>query len=277
MDAGGVEKPFYPNFNMIRLVAASMVIFSHAFLISEKTEANEPFVRLLGEGKLLGIFGVYVFFITSGFLVTQSAQFGSVGGFLWRRALRISACLHRDFTDHTPADPRPVGRHLLRDLSLWLASGAGDEPCPRPIQHVVGGLRPFFADKLVARLAFMASAGKACAAVEANFILPGTACQSVKLTSTHTPERFQSGALDQKVLPVTFDRVAVDDGQRCADEESSNHRDIYSFVVMVGSPLGMLACSQPPRSALRRSRSSMAWGCHLDQAELVSKIIALVD
>jgi peptidoglycan/LPS O-acetylase OafA/YrhL len=93
MDGGGVEKPFYPNFNMIRLVAASMVIFSHAFLISEKTEANEPFVRLLGEGKLLGIFGVYVFFITSGILVTQSAQFGSVGGFLWRRALRIYPAL----------------------------------------------------------------------------------------------------------------------------------------------------------------------------------------
>lgn len=44
----------------------------------------------------------------------------------------LSACLHRDFTDHTPADPRTVGRCLLRDLSLWVASGAGDEPCPRP-------------------------------------------------------------------------------------------------------------------------------------------------
>lgn len=93
MQEPGVRKPFYPNFNMIRLVAASMVIFSHAFLISEKTSANEPFMRLLGEGKNLGKFGVYVFFITSGFLVTQSAQFGSVGAFLWRRALRIYPAL----------------------------------------------------------------------------------------------------------------------------------------------------------------------------------------
>ncbi|MBX5195940.1 acyltransferase [Rhizobium sp. NZLR10] len=84
-----IKKAFYPNFNMIRLVAASTVIFSHAFLISEKTSANEPFERLLGEGNILGLFGVYVFFISSGFLVTQSAQFGSAGGFLWRRALRI--------------------------------------------------------------------------------------------------------------------------------------------------------------------------------------------
>ncbi|WP_427145373.1 acyltransferase family protein [Rhizobium pisi] len=88
MDGREIEKAFYPNFNMIRLVAASMVIFSHAFLISEKTSANEPFRRLLGQGTF-GIFGVYAFFITSGFLVTQSAQFGSAGGFLWRRALRI--------------------------------------------------------------------------------------------------------------------------------------------------------------------------------------------
>lgn len=63
---------------------------------------------------------------------------------------------------------------------------------PSAVQHVVGGLRPFLADKLVARLAFMASAGKACAWVEANFILPAAACQSIKLTSTHTPERVQS-------------------------------------------------------------------------------------
>ncbi|MBX5204157.1 acyltransferase [Rhizobium sp. NZLR1] len=89
MHGSEIKKAFYPNFNMIRLVAASTVIFSHAFLISEKTSANEPFERLLGEVNILGLFGVYVFFISSGFLVTQSAQFGSAGGFLWRRALRI--------------------------------------------------------------------------------------------------------------------------------------------------------------------------------------------
>lgn len=93
MPGRGVTRPFYPNVNIIRLIAASTVIFSHAFLISEKTEANEPFVRLFGDDKILGIFGVYAFFITSGFLVTQSAQFGSVGGFLWRRALRIYPAL----------------------------------------------------------------------------------------------------------------------------------------------------------------------------------------
>jgi hypothetical protein len=38
----------YPNFDFIRLVAASSVIFSHAFQISEGTDDNEPLVHLLG-------------------------------------------------------------------------------------------------------------------------------------------------------------------------------------------------------------------------------------
>jgi hypothetical protein len=38
----------YPNFDFIRLVAASSVIFSRAFQISEGTDENEPLVHLLG-------------------------------------------------------------------------------------------------------------------------------------------------------------------------------------------------------------------------------------
>jgi peptidoglycan/LPS O-acetylase OafA/YrhL len=38
----------YPNFDFIRLVAASSVIFSHAFQISEGTDENEPRADTIG-------------------------------------------------------------------------------------------------------------------------------------------------------------------------------------------------------------------------------------
>jgi peptidoglycan/LPS O-acetylase OafA/YrhL len=80
----------YPNFDVIRLIAASSVIFSHAFLISEGTDENEPLVRLLGDHNIAGIYGVFVFFTISGLLVTQSAiGTHSVPRFLWKRSLRI--------------------------------------------------------------------------------------------------------------------------------------------------------------------------------------------
>lgn len=82
------------NFDYIRLVAASAVIFSHSFLIAEGSEANEPFVRLLGEKNILGLYGVFTFFVVSGFLITESAcESNSIGGFAWRRLLRIYPAL----------------------------------------------------------------------------------------------------------------------------------------------------------------------------------------
>ncbi|WP_246230145.1 acyltransferase family protein [Bradyrhizobium cytisi] len=69
-------------------------MFSHAFLIGDGSEAREPFVRLLGEGHILGIFGVFVFFIVSGFLVSQSLLTApSTINYLWRRILRIYPAL----------------------------------------------------------------------------------------------------------------------------------------------------------------------------------------
>lgn len=89
--AGGAR---YPNFDVIRLIAASSVIFSHAFLIGEGTEGNEPLVRLLGAGNIAGIYGVFIFFIISGLLVTQSSiGTHSVPRFLWKRFLRIYPAL----------------------------------------------------------------------------------------------------------------------------------------------------------------------------------------
>ncbi len=78
----------YPGFDLVRIVAALAVVFSHSFLIAETNEAGEPLQRATGE--ILGVYGVYVFFILSGFLVTDSAlNTASVGRFANKRARRI--------------------------------------------------------------------------------------------------------------------------------------------------------------------------------------------
>ena len=88
------SRPDLANFDYIRLVAASAVIFSHSFLLADGHERNEPFVRMLGEKNILGLYGVFTFFIISGFLITQSACTSrSVGAFAWSRILRIYPAL----------------------------------------------------------------------------------------------------------------------------------------------------------------------------------------
>ena len=78
------------NFDLLRLVAAVSVIFSHAFLLSENSQDHDPLMILTGGQAILGIVGVFVFFTISGYLVTQS--FDSTPSplvFLAKRALRI--------------------------------------------------------------------------------------------------------------------------------------------------------------------------------------------
>ncbi len=78
------------NFDLLRLVAATSVIFSHAFLIADGNDAHEPLILLTGRQSILGLCGVFVFFAISGFLVTQSweATKGPLR-YLAKRALRI--------------------------------------------------------------------------------------------------------------------------------------------------------------------------------------------
>jgi peptidoglycan/LPS O-acetylase OafA/YrhL len=80
----------YENFDFLRLAAAMSVLFSHAFLIAEGSQENEPLVVLSGNQGILGLLGVFVFFTISGFLVTQSFERGrSPLRFLAARLLRI--------------------------------------------------------------------------------------------------------------------------------------------------------------------------------------------
>src|SRR5262245_41374647 len=80
----------FAGFDGLRLVAALFVIFSHAFLIATGSEESEPMVRLLGPGNILGLYGVFTFFIISGFLLARSlASNAGAITFTVSRVLRI--------------------------------------------------------------------------------------------------------------------------------------------------------------------------------------------
>jgi len=81
----------YRNFDVLRLVAALSVVFSHSFLIATGSEVTEP---LHFTGNVTGVYGVFVFFILSGFLVTESAKrTTSLCQFARKRFLRIAPAL----------------------------------------------------------------------------------------------------------------------------------------------------------------------------------------
>ena len=80
----------FAGFDGLRLVAAVAVMFSHAFLIASGSEAREPLVRLLGPGNIIGLYGVFTFFIISGFLLARSLSGGaSAISYTVNRVLRI--------------------------------------------------------------------------------------------------------------------------------------------------------------------------------------------
>ncbi len=60
------------GFDGLRLVGALAVLFSHAFTITAGSEQTEPLVRFLGPGNTAGLYGVFTFFIVSGFLLARS-------------------------------------------------------------------------------------------------------------------------------------------------------------------------------------------------------------
>lgn len=78
------------NFNLVRLLAAGCVLVSHSWPLSGTP--GEPFERFAGFS--LGHFGVDIFFVVSGFLVTGSLfSRGTLRSFVRARALRIFPAL----------------------------------------------------------------------------------------------------------------------------------------------------------------------------------------
>jgi peptidoglycan/LPS O-acetylase OafA/YrhL len=81
--AGGRDN----TFDVLRLIAATMVLFSHSFVLAAVAEPQ------IGSASV-GFFGVEVFFAISGFLVTRSWDHGPhLKAFLFKRALRILPAL----------------------------------------------------------------------------------------------------------------------------------------------------------------------------------------
>lgn len=80
------------NFNLIRLTAASLVLYSHSFALAIGSKESEPLITKLG--MTWGSMAVDIFFITSGFLITSSYMARkNVIAFFWARVLRIYPAL----------------------------------------------------------------------------------------------------------------------------------------------------------------------------------------
>ncbi|HEX3535580.1 MAG TPA: acyltransferase [Stellaceae bacterium] len=78
------------NFDLLRLAAALSVIFSHAFLLAENSQAHDPLMLATGGQAVLGLAGVFVFFTISGYLIAQSFEATAAPlVFLAKRLLRI--------------------------------------------------------------------------------------------------------------------------------------------------------------------------------------------
>jgi len=76
------------NYNLLRFIAAVMVIFSHSFPLAAR--AHCPLGSIIQIKQSFGDISVNIFFVTSGFLVTKSllARKGLIS-FFWARFLRI--------------------------------------------------------------------------------------------------------------------------------------------------------------------------------------------
>lgn len=78
------------NFNIIRLLAASTVVFSHAYLLGIGNTKSEPLMVFTRGQATLGHLAVLIFFVISGFLITMSFdKTKNLSYFLKSRFLRI--------------------------------------------------------------------------------------------------------------------------------------------------------------------------------------------
>ena len=78
------------NFNLIRFIAATLVIWSHAFRLLDR-----PHLLLMDRafGFGVGDLGVDIFFVLSGFLVAKSLDGKTLAEFVWARCMRIYPAL----------------------------------------------------------------------------------------------------------------------------------------------------------------------------------------
>jgi peptidoglycan/LPS O-acetylase OafA/YrhL len=119
------------NFNLIRLIAAWLVIYSHSWAITGTAGADA--IGALTLIKSGGALAVDVFFVISGFLVAASVQRNPLREFLIARALRIypalvvcillSVCVLGPLLTTAPGywSDAKTWRYLWANASLWRA------------------------------------------------------------------------------------------------------------------------------------------------------------
>jgi peptidoglycan/LPS O-acetylase OafA/YrhL len=109
------------NFLLLRLLAASLVIYAHSYALSPRAKRGDDLTDWLGIYS--GSVAVYLFFFISGFLVTGSwLRQRSLGNFLLARAVRILpaylACLAGGaLLVGTLASERSAAEHLSDPLT----------------------------------------------------------------------------------------------------------------------------------------------------------------
>ena len=81
------------NFHLIRFIAASLVLFGHCYPLTGR--GNYDYITLASQGIFpTSHMGVCIFFIVSGYLVSQSLQNShTISSFIWKRTLRIFPAL----------------------------------------------------------------------------------------------------------------------------------------------------------------------------------------
>ena len=119
------KKLQFHNLDALRLFAAAAVIFSHGFLIAEGVEDNEPLQQATGE--ILGMYGVYVFFILSGFLITRS----------WQRQPDPASSFTGRLLRVYPAYVASVLLGVLLVAPLWYEGGILDYFASPGLRHAV--------------------------------------------------------------------------------------------------------------------------------------------
>ena len=124
------------NFNLIRFLAATLVIWSHAFHL-----LDHPPLSFMSRtfGFEVGSLAVDIFFVLSGFLVSKSLEGKALGEFIWARCMRIYPALWVAiivsvlaaafvFSDEPPArflTSRATVGYLLHNMTLLPTPGAG--------------------------------------------------------------------------------------------------------------------------------------------------------
>lgn len=89
VEAIGKQANRFEYLDILRLLCAASVAIFHYLVISPFTKLTSPTLLTAPNTLVYGLFGVEIFFMISGFVITLSAKGRTPGAFLWSRFLRL--------------------------------------------------------------------------------------------------------------------------------------------------------------------------------------------